>query len=58
MSGLVRGERPFIPPITRRWLQKRGYITVQRVGKGHKLNIEITQLGREVMTQAVKEIRQ
>lgn len=52
---LSRGERvTVIPPITRSWLQRRGYITVQRVGNSHKLDIEITDLGREVMTSAVR----
>lgn len=53
---LSRGDRvTVIPPITRKWLQHHGYITVQRESQmSHKLIIQITDLGREVMTSAVR----
>lgn len=56
MIKLSRGERvTVIPPVTRKWLQRRGYITVQRVNNSHELKIEITDLGREVITTAVRK---
>lgn len=58
LSKLCNGERPLVPPITRRWLQRRGYITIRRIGKSPKLEITVTDLGREVMTQAVKRVDQ
>lgn len=52
---LSRGERvTVIPPVTRRWLQREGYITVQRVNNTHHLQIELTDLGREIITTAVR----
>lgn len=58
LMQLVRGERvTALPPITRRWLQRRGYVTVQRVNGGHLLEIQITDLGREVITTAVRKVK-
>lgn len=55
---LSRGGRvTVVPAITRRWLQRKGYITVTRVGTTHHLDIQITDLGREVISTAVKENR-
>lgn len=59
LMRLSRGERvTVIPPVTRRWLQRQGYVTVQRLNGGHQLQIEITDLGREVITTAVKKAKQ
>ena len=57
MIKLLKGERvTVIPAITRRWLQHQGYITVDRTNKkGPKFRIEITELGRQIMTTAQKE---
>ena len=55
---LAKGDRvTVIAPITRKWLQRQGYITVQRIDGGHHLKIEITDLGREVITHAVREAK-
>jgi hypothetical protein len=54
LMKLSRGDRvTVIPPVTRKWLQRMGYITVQRLNGGHQLQIEITDLGREIITHAV-----
>lgn len=58
LMKLSRGERvTVIPPITRRWLQREGFITVQRVDNTHNLQIEITDLGREVITHAARKAK-
>lgn len=58
MLKLSRGERvTVIPPITRRWLQRQGYITVERVGKTHEMKIELTDLGREIIPFMAREIK-
>jgi hypothetical protein len=59
LSKLSKGLRvTVVPPITRRWLQNRGYITVERPDKAkHDLTIQITDLGREVITHAVRAVK-
>lgn len=59
LMKLSRGERvTVVPPITRRWLQRQGYVTVERIDRSHNLKIEITELGREIITTAVRKAKQ
>jgi len=54
LINLSRGLRVAVAhPVTRKWLQRAGYITVKRLNGGYQLKIEITDLGREVITHAV-----
>lgn len=51
LEALSKGERPrTVHAITRKWLKRHGFITVERLRNGFKLTI--TDLGREVIKTA------
>lgn len=55
LTTLAAGGRPrFVPPITRRWLRERGWVTVEKHAKGGHV-LTITDAGREALELAVND---